>query len=146
MKPPFKAEMFHKYYPHLMSAEQAAEQANAIAESWPVVYGQANYHLWSAKNDCPKVDTHRARLAFIEPITVKKAKYTVSYEDADGKGLTKEATPEIAAYLDQHFFEEIEKDCKHPIIAYNGMRQPLEGKCKVCGAEVVAVTEWREKK
>ena len=75
MKPPFKAEMFHKYYPHLMSAEQAAEQANAIAESWPIIHVRIDDGGidWGWENI--PMSTHRARLAFIEKIEKEPCKH-----------------------------------------------------------------------
>ncbi len=70
----FKPDYFEdlkQYSEYIMAAADIAnEKLNALIESWPVVYTKFyNQHEWS--NRLPsKHDTHKARLAFIEPINV----------------------------------------------------------------------------
>lgn len=55
-------------------ADQANTKLNALVETWPIVKGYTD--IWSINPSWPeKLDTHRARLAFIEQIPKKPCRH-----------------------------------------------------------------------
>ncbi len=85
MKDFFKSEDFN--FPETMSVDYlgdraaalANEKLNALIESWPYVYcnriDSADQNKWTASEIKHPIDTHKARLAFIEEIVKEPCKH-----------------------------------------------------------------------
>jgi hypothetical protein len=100
------------YYPIEIAAELANKKLNTLIESWPVVYiaskDSAIYFREQTGN------THKARLAFIEPIVKEPCKH-----------------------------EPVEIENNLVLTTYPPQYPPKKYKCKHCGVELVAEWKTR---
>lgn len=92
MKNYFKPEDFEHlamsdYYPIEIAAELANKKLNTLIESWPVVYiaskDSAIYFREQTGN------THKARLAFVEPIVKEPCKHEPTWTNGGTESLEK---------------------------------------------------------
>jgi hypothetical protein len=127
----FKPEDFHRYWSDKESccspaqaAETANEKLNALIESWPMVYLNDHRNINSGirfiSTEQTKLNTHKARLAFVEKIVKEPCKHE----------------PINTVITDRHKVD-LERE-----IAFN--RYPGVSRCKHCGVELQAT--WSEKK
>jgi hypothetical protein len=101
------------------SANIANKKLNALIKSWPVVHSTEPCNFWAKDTVKQFVDpeiTHKARLAFIEPIVKEPCKHRVRLNS----------------------FSWVDSETKEVLA-----KTQMTSHCELCGVELVA--EWKAK-